>query len=547
MSPLTPRETLITNPLTTDSQAYPHPSRRTVVYGRHGMVATAEPQAAAAGLRILQQGGNAIDAAIATAAALTVVEPTSNGLGSDAFAIVWSQGKIYGLNSSGPAPRGLTREWVRAQGHDTMPAKGWCTVTVPGAPAAWATLTERFGNLSLAENLNPAVQLARDGYPVAPTVAYFWNRGFQQYKETLTDPEYNEWFRIFAPNGRAPHAGEIWRSPGHADSLQQIGETNANAYYHGALAAQIAQFARETGGVITQEDLARYQPEWVDPLSVDYHGYQVWELPPNGQGLIALMALKMLEGLNPATEAERIHYQIEAIKLGFADALQYLTDPRHMPYPAKDFLSDSYIAQRRSLIGPEAQIRNAGVPKPGGTVYIATADGEGNMVSYIQSNYAGFGSGLVVPETGISLQNRGSLFSLDESHPNALEPGKRPFHTIIPGFLTHNGVPIGPFGVMGGFMQPQGHVQIMSRVLEDHMNPQAALDAPRFHWQEGNQVVVEHTMPAAIIEDLISRGHEVTITEEHGPFGRGEIIWKDPEGVLVGGTEPRADGTIAAY
>lgn len=542
-----PEETLFTNPLTADPQSYPHPSRRTVVYARNGMVATAEPQAAAAGLRVLQQGGNAIDAAIATAAALTVTEPTSNGIGSDAFAMIWSQGKLYGLNSSGPAPRGLTREWVRARGHESMPAKGWCTVTVPGAPAAWAALTERFGNLSLSETLSPAVKLAREGYPVAPTVAYYWDRAYQHYKEILNDPEYEEWFRIFAPNGRTPNAGEMWRSPDHADTLQEIGKTNAASYYHGALAQRIAKFAKETGGVMTEIDLAQYKPEWVQPLSVDFHGYQVWELPPNGQGLVASMALKMLEGLRPKTESERIHYQIEAIKLAFADALQYVTDPRHMPYAAEDFLTESYIAQRQGLIGSEAQERAAGLPKPGGTVYVATADGQGNMVSYIQSNYAGFGSGLVVPGTGISLQNRGSLFSLDESHPNTLEPGKRPFHTIIPGFLTKDGEPIGPFGVMGGFMQPQGHVQLMSRVLEDHMNPQAALDAPRFHWKEGNEVVVENTMSTAIIEDLINRGHTVTISEEHGPFGRGQSIWRNADGVLMGGTESRADGTIAAY
>lgn len=541
-----PEGTLI-RPSVADPQSYPYPSRRTVVYGQHGMVATAEPQAAQAGLRVLYQGGNAIDAAIATAAALTVTEPTSNGIGSDAFAIVWSKGKLYGLNSSGPAPHGLTREWVRQQGHETMPNKGWCTVTVPGAPAAWVALTQRFGKLSLTQTLEPAARLAREGYPVAPTVAYYWDKAYQVYKETLTNPEFQEWFRVFAPNGRAPNPGEIWRSPDHAETLMAIGSSNGDAYYKGILAEQIAGFARDTGGVITVEDLAQFAPEWVEPLSVDFHGYQVWELPPNGQGLVALMALKMLAGFSFSSEAERIHYQIEAIKLGFADAFQYLTDPRHMPYPAEEFLSDSYTAKRRQAIGPQAQIRTAGVPTPGGTVYLATADDQGNMVSYIQSNYAGFGSGLVVPGTGISLQNRGGLFSLDERHPNTLEPGKRPYHTIIPGFLTRNGEPIGPFGVMGGFMQPQGHVQVMSRVLEENMNPQAALDAPRFHWKEGNQVIVEDSMPTAIIENLIHRGHEVTVASEHGPFGRGQIIWKDSNGTLQGGTEPRADGILAAY
>ncbi len=530
-----------------DAHSYPNPSRRTVVYGRRGMVATAQPLAAQAGLSILQQGGNAIDAAIATAAALTVVEPTSNGIGGDAFAILWTQDGLNGLNSSGFAPARLTADWVRSQGFDAMPHYGWSPVTVPGAPAAWAALSRRFGRLPLEVTLKPAVDLARNGHPVAASVSYFWDAAAQRFQEVLKGPEFEEWFRVFAPGGRAPAAGEMWRSPSHADTLEEIGRTGAESFYRGRLAEAIARFAQETGGVISQDDLARFKPEWVKPLSVNYRGFDVWELPPNGQGLVALMALKMLAGLKPTSDAERIHYQIEALKLGFADAHAYIADPRYMPWPAEEFLSDAYIDGRRALIGSEAQLRQAGTPVPGGTVYLAAADGEGNMISYIQSNYAGFGSGVVVPNTGIALQNRGELFSLDEGHPNCLQPGKRPFHTIIPGFLTQGGRPVGPFGVMGGFMQPQGHVQVMSNVLEDHMNPQAALDAPRFYWQADNRVVVEHTMPPEIIKNLRARGHEIEIAPHAGPFGRGEIIWRTEDGVLMGGTEPRADGTVAVW
>ncbi len=530
-----------------NANAYPYPSRRTVVYSRHGMVATSEPHAAAAGLRVMQEGGNAIDAAIAAAASLTVVEPTSNGLGGDAFALVWSRGQLFGLNSSGPAPQGLTREWVTKQGFDAMPTHGWAPVTVPGVPAAWATLSERFGRVPLAASVGPAVELAREGYPVSPTVSHYWGLAHGRFSELLKGPEYAEWFRVFAPGGRTPAPGEIWRSADHARTIEEIGRTQAESYYRGALAEKIAGFSRETGGVMTKDDLARYQPEWVTPLSVAFQGYDVWELPPNGQGLVALMALKMLSKLPSQSEEERIHYQIEALKLAFADASAYLTDPRAMPWSAETFLSESYMDARRALIGERAKLRDAGAPVPGGTVYLATADAEGNMVSYIQSNYAGFGSGLVVPGTGIALQNRGNLFSLKEGHPNSLEPGKRPFHTIIPGFLTHRGTPVGPFGVMGGFMQPQGHVQVMSNVLERGMNPQAALDAPRFYWAEGNRVVVEQFMPEHVVEGLRRRGHEVEVTQERGMFGRGEIIWRAPNGVLTGGTEPRADGTVATW
>ncbi len=526
---------------------YPYPSRRTVVYGRQGMVATTQPLAAQAGLRILEAGGNAIDAAVATAAALTVVEPTSNGLGSDAFAIVWSQGRLWGLNASGPAPGNMTADWIRSLGNqEQMPSYGWGAVTVPGAPSAWDALSKRFGSMALPDVLAPAVGLARDGFPVSPTVAYFWARAYERFVEELSDPKFQEWFRIFAPKGRAPYPGEVWASSSHARTLEEIGR-RPDSYYHGNLAEKIMRFSHETGGVISLDDLATFQPQWIMPISVNFHGYDVWELPPNGQGLVALMALKLLAKLDPRADEEWVHDQIEAIKLGFSDAQEHLADPRYMNWPAEAFLEDSYLDKRRQLIGSRAMMPQAGAPSPGGTVYLATADREGNMVSYIQSNYAGFGSGLVVPGTGIALQNRGRLFSLQEEHPNYLLPGKRPYHTIIPGFLTYQDRPIGPFGVMGGFMQPQGHVQVLINLLRHHLNPQAALDAPRFYWESGQRVVVEHSMPAKIVESLRQRGHEIEVTDKVGPFGRGQIILRNSEGILMGATEPRADGYIAVF
>ncbi|MCY0880751.1 MAG: gamma-glutamyltransferase family protein [Firmicutes bacterium] len=530
-----------------DPQSYPYASRRTLVYGRRGMVATAQPLAAQAGLEILQSGGNAVDAAVAAAACLPIVEPTSNGLGGDAFALVFSQGKLHGMNASGPAPQRMTRDLVRSEGWREMPLYGWYPVTVPGIPAAWAALVQRFGRLDLPKVLAPAIRLAREGFPVSSTVAYFWQRAYRKFSAELHGQQFAEWFRVFAPQGRAPLPGEMWKFPDHAGTLEDIAASGAQSYYRGALAQKIVQFSHQTGGVMSAEDLAAFQVEWVRPLSVPFQGFDVWELPPNGQGVVALMALKMLDGLHPADEAERIHLQIEALKLAFADARRYVADTRFMPVSAEDLLDEAYLARRRALIGPEAQMPQAGQPPFGGTVYLATADDQGNMVSYIQSNYEGFGSGLVVPSTGIALHNRGQLFSLEAGHPNMLAPGKKPYHTIIPGFLTDHGQPIGPFGVMGGFMQPQGHVQVLSRILAQKLNPQAALDAPRFYWQQGKTVVVEKSMPANVVEALRRRGHDVRITSDPAPFGRGEIVWKMPGGALMGATEPRADGTVACW
>ncbi|QHW31393.1 gamma-glutamyltransferase family protein [Paenibacillus rhizovicinus] len=529
---------------------YPYPSRRTAAVARKGMVATSQPLASQAGLRVLQQGGNAIDAAIAAAACLTVVEPTANGIGGDAFAIVWHQGKLHGLNASGRSPMALTPDEVRKHGFEAaMPPDGWLPVTVPGAPSAWAALSERFGRLPFEALLAPAADYAEEGFALSPELGYSWEKAYQSRAAKTDDPLFAEWFRVFAPEGRAPRPGEIWRSPDHARTLAKIAATKGEDFYRGELAEALDRFARETGGLIRKEDLAAHRPEWVDPIAVRYRGYEIWEMPPNGQGLVALMALNVLNGipLSRKDTIETCHAQIEALKLAFVDGLQHITDPVMMQASVERLLSPEYAAQRRGLIGRQAIMPEPGRLPSGGTVYLATADGEGNMVSFIQSNYRGFGSGLVVPGTGISLQNRGASFSLDPAHANVASPGKRPYHTIIPGFITKDGEAVGPFGVMGAFMQPQGHVQVISNMIDFGLNPQAALDAPRWQWIEGKKVLVETAFPETLASQLEERGHLVQPSAERRSFGCGQIIWREPNGVLIGGTEPRTDGCIASW
>lgn len=533
-----------------DSLNYPYPSRRNVMFAQRGMVATSQPLAAQAGLEILKKGGNAIDAAIATAACLTVVEPTSNGIGGDAFALVWTKGQLFGLNASGPAPQGLSIEAVREAGHEAMPQYGLIPVTVPGAPSAWAALSQRFGKLPLTEILKPAIEYAENGFPLSPTLGYYWESAYHEFKKHAQGEEYKAWFETFMPHDRAPRIGEIWRSPAHATTLQSVAETNAESFYRGELAEKIDQFSRQYGGFIRKEDLAAFSPEWVDPIKVNYRGYDVWEIPPNGQGLVALMALNILEGFDftGLDEVEIYHIQLEAMKLAFADGTKYITDPREMKWTPEQLLSKDYAMQRRRQITAHASLPEAGEPQKGGTVYLAAADEEGNMISFIQSNYHGFGSGLVVPGTGISLHNRGRDFSLDPSHFNALKPGKKTYHTIIPGFLTRNGEAIGPFGVMGAYMQPQGHVQVIMNTIDRNLNPQAALDRPRWRWISEKTIEVEPGFPDHIAQALERKGHVVRKKYDHNGFGRGQIIWRDPQtGVLMGGTESRTDGQIAAW
>src|SRR5690625_1274457 len=528
----------------------PYPITRNATIARNGMVATSQPLAADAGLHMLKKGGNAVDAAIATAACLTVVEPTTNGIGGDLFAIVWIKNKMYGINGSGKSPKNISIEKVKEKGYEKMPAYGWEPVTIPGAPHAWAELSEKFGKLPLTEVLKPAITYAEEGFPLSPTLARFWNRAYNNFKEKLKGAHFKAWFDTFAPEGKVPEVGDMWSSKAHTETLRAIAETDAKDFYQGDIAKKIVEFSNETGGYLSLEDFAEHRSEWVEPISINYRGYDVWELPPNGQGLVALQALNILKGFDftAREDSETFHQQIEAMKLAFADGLKYITDERHMDVKIQDLLSEEYAEARRKLIRGMAENREAGEPKGSGTVYLATADKDGNMVSLIQSNYMGFGSGLVVPGTGIALQNRGYDFSLNPEDANALEGGKRTYHTIIPGFLTKDHEAIGPFGVMGGYMMPQGHVQIIMNTIDFQLNPQAALDAPRWQWFRDNTVQVEDRFPHATALELIERGHDIKLEVEPNIFGRGQIIWRNPEtGVLLGGTESRTDGHIAAW
>ena len=513
------------------------------------MVASSHPLAAQAGIDIMKKGGNAIDAAIATASALTVVEPTSNGIGGDAFALVWTNGKLHGLNSSGPSPNSLTYEKLKESGLNSMPVYGFTPVTIPGVPAAWAELSRRFGKLSLKEALAPAISLAKYGHPIAPTVAKYWNRAYEIFSEKLTGEEFKYWFETFAPNGRAPKPGEIWASPNHATTLEEIANTEAESFYKGNLAAMIDEFSRKFGGYITKEDLEQYSPEWVEPIKVNYKGYDVWEIPPNGHGIVALMALNILNNFEfkEKDSVETYHILMEAMKLAFVDGHEYIGDPRYMKVTVEELLSPEYGRERARLISKSALLPEKGQPSKGGTVYFAAADGEGNMVSYIQSNYMGFGSGLVVPGTGIALHNRGNNFNMIENHPNCVGPEKKPYHTIIPGFLSKDGKAVGPFGVMGGFMQPQGHVQVVTSTIDFNLNPQDSLDAPRWQWLKDKTISVEQTFSNSIALALAQKGHDIVAQVDSGSFGRGQIIWRDEDGVLCGGTESRTDGYIAVF
>lgn len=533
-----------------DAQYYPYGSKRTCIYGRRGMVATSQPLAAEAGLEMLKKGGNAIDAAIAAAAALTVLEPTSNGIGGDAFALVWSGGKLHGLNASGPSPMTQTIESLQALGYKHMPKYGIHPITVPGAPAAWAALSQKWGKLPFEALLEPAIAYAEDGFPVGPTLAALYDYEFAKFNRMDRLQEFEGLYATFTKDGILPKAGDMVRYPDHARTLQLIAETKAESFYRGDLAGRIAAYVARHGGFLREADLASYQPEWVEPISARYRGYDVWEIPPNGQGMVALMTLNILKNFEFGARdlAETCHRQIEAMKLAFSDGFAYITDPKQMRVKPEALLAEGYGRERAGLIGRAAIAPLPGQPPQGGTVYVAAADGDGNMVSFIQSNYMGFGSGVVVPGTGIALQNRGSDFSLDPQHANALAPGKKSFHTIIPGFLTKDGTPLGPFGVMGGFMQPQGHVQVVMNTVDFHLNPQSALDAPRWQWKEGMRVEVEPGFPDHLAQELARRGHEIERSVSSLGFGRGQIIWRDPlTGVLTGATEARTDGHVAVW
>jgi gamma-glutamyltranspeptidase / glutathione hydrolase len=525
---------------------YPYPSSRRVILGQRHAAATSQPLATLAGMEMFWAGGNAVDAAVAMAIALTVVEPTSNGIGSDAFALVWD-GKLQGLNGSGKSPQALSS--AHGAGLTTLPQLGWLSVTTPGAVAAWRSLWERWGRLPFEQLFAPAIRYAETGFPVSPETARAWQAAekiFLAPHASLPRDLFDAFKQTFFKGDRAPKAGEIWGSLNHASTLRDIAATGGESFYRGQLAAQIAEYAAATGGLLTAIDLAAHQSQWVEPISTTYRDLTVWEIPPNGQGIAALMALNILEGFDldryPRESVESYHWQIEAMKLAFADAHQHVADLDWMQVGVPELLHKHYAQKRRSLIGDRA-LTTASFPT-GGTVYLATADAD-LMVSFIQSNYEGFGSGVLIPGTGIALQNRGMGFSLQPGHPNQVAPSKRPFHTIIPGFLTQGNQPLGAFGLMGAHMQPQGHLQLAVNLADYGMNPQAALDAPRWQITSGKTVWVEQSTPRSLVLALLERGHDVQVIAEGRSFGKGQIILRQ-NGILIAASEPRADGLALA-
>jgi len=517
--------------------------------GCGGVVATSQPLAARAGLQMLLDGGTAADAAIAAAATLNVVEPMSTGLGGDAFALIYhaADRKVYALNASGRAPLAATAERYREMGHERMPRKGMLAVTVPGSAAGWADLLDRFGRLGLDRVLQPAIHYATEGYPVTEVIAGQWQDG-EAYLEQDEEAR-----RVFLPGGRAPRAGQRFTCPDLAASLRQVAEQGPDAFYRGPIAEAIAATSRALGGLLTEEDLARHTSTWVDPIHIDYRGLRVYECPPNGQGITALMALNILSGYDlPAMEfasADALHWKMEAIKLAMTDAARYVADPAMAPVPVEGLLAPEYAAERRGLISPERAIAapTPGMPRNGDTVYLCAADAEGNAVSFINSISASWGSGVVARGTGIVLQNRGAGFSLDPEHPNCLAPGKRSFHTIIPCMVTQDDALAICYGVMGGLMQAQGHTQVLTNIVDHGMNPQQALDAPRFRFDAENRFGIESGLSRSTYAALRARGHALTVGHR-GQFGGGQVIMVDREsGAYLAGSDPRKDGQAIAY
>jgi gamma-glutamyltranspeptidase/glutathione hydrolase len=512
------------------------------------IVSTSQPLAAQAGLAMLQKGGNAVDAALATAMTLTVVEPTGCGLGSDGFAIVWDGETLHGLNGSGRSPAAWTPE--RFAGRSSMPERGWDAVTTPGAVSTWIALHDRFGSLPLEVIAAPAVAYARYGFPVTPIIATLWARA----KTVLA--EQPGFAATFLPEGRAPKAGELFRSEGHAHSLELIAATRGKAFYEGEIAEKIVAFAKQGGGTLSADDLGSHRADWVDILSQDFAGGRIHELPPNGQGIATLIGLGLLEAIGigkaPVDDIETLHATIEATKLALADVYHYVADRDAMDIAPAALLQPDYLAERAKRIDPaHAGDPGHGQPRPGGTVYLAAADAKGMMISFIQSNYMGFGSGIVVPGTGVSLQNRGAGFVLEPGHANRVGPRKRPFQTIIPGFATNaDGTPLMAFGVMGGPIQAQGHVQMALRIMAYGQNPQSAADAPRWRVLQGRKIAVEDGMAPQLIAALRDRGHEVVVEapDSSFAFGGAQIIVRDgAEGHYVAGSDPRKDGQAVAF
>jgi gamma-glutamyltranspeptidase / glutathione hydrolase len=545
-------------------------SRRSPVYSRNGIVASSQPLATAVGIEILAKGGNAADAAVAAGAALNVTEPSSTGIGGDMFALYYSAEtkRVTALNGSGRAPAALTLDRLKKDGFSTeLPPFHAHTVTVPGACAGWFDLLEKHGSLSMTEILAPAIRLASEGFPVAPLTAYSWQRGAQN--QLRTAPNGSE----LTIDGRGPRAGEIFRNVNLARTFELVARGGVSAFYQGEIAEGIVGVIKEAGGVMSLEDLASHTSTWEEPISVNYRGLRVYECPPNGQGITALLALNILEGFDLSAldflSTERLHLVIESLRLAFADSRWYVADPKFSNVPVEELLSKEYAGERRKLIDTKRATID---PKRGtpvsssGTVYLSVVDKFGNACSFINSNYWGFGTGIVPKGFGFTLQNRGHNFSLDPNHPNALEPRKRPYHTIIPAMVTKLPSPIrrgdggevegeslyASYGVMGGFMQPQGHVQVLSALVDDELDPQSALDLPRICIdveETGGRVALEEGIPANVVSDLEKMGHPVYSVSgfDRSRFGRGQVILRDPEtGVLCAGSDPRADGCAMA-
>jgi len=526
------------------SWSFPYPSQRMPVLAKN-VVATSQPLAAQAGLTMLARGGNAVDAGLAAAITLTVVEPTSNGIGSDAYAILWDGQRLVGLNASGRSPAGWTTE--RFAGQKSMPVLGWDSVTVPGCVSAWIALSRRYGKLPFEALFEPAVRYARESFMVSPITALSWARQAPTFKS------FSEFCWTFLPKDRAPYAGERFYCPQQAETLEEIAATKGESFYRGALSERIALASRSDGGAMTEEDLAEHKCDWMDPISIDYRGYRLHEMPPNGQGIAALIALGLLRHHDvaalPPDSADSLHVQIEAMKLALADTWRNVTDLAAMEVTPAQMLDDGYLAARAKAIDMKRASADPapGIPKGGGTIYLTTADERGMMFSFIQSNYMGFGSGVVVPGTGVSLQNRGAGFTLKRGHPNDVGPRKRPFQTIIPGFVTREGEPVMSFGVMGGNMQAQGHVQMVVRLVDYKQNPQACSDGPRWIVNTDFTVSVEDEVPAAVKEELARRGHRIVPSDRpQFGFGGAQLIHRLDDGYCAA-SDHRKDGCAIGY
>jgi gamma-glutamyltranspeptidase / glutathione hydrolase len=521
---------------------FPYPSQRMPVLARN-VVATSQPLASQAGLFMLRNGGNAVDAALGAAITIAVVEPCSNGIGSDAFAIIWDGKKMHGINASGKSPAALRPEHFT--GMKEMPPYGWGATTVPGCVSAWVELSDRFGKLPFEKLFESAIRYAGKGFLVSPYTAESWARAKVDYKD------YPDFAATFTKNGNVPKAGEKFVFSDHAKTLCRIGATKGRAFYEGEIAEKIAAHAKATGGLMTEKDFAEHKADRVDPISMDYHGVTLHEIPPNGQGIAALLMLGIIKHLDiqnyPVDSADSLHIQIEAMKLAFADAYRYVADPRYMDVKPGDLLDEDYLAERARLIDmKKAKDPSYGTPPRGGTIYLTTADENGMMVSYIQSNYYSFGSGIAAPGTGVAIQNRGKCFTLEKGHPNRVGGGKRPYHTIIPAFVTRNGEPVMSFGVMGGAMQPQGHSQMMIRIFDYAQNPQAASDAPRWCVLQHLDVALEPGFDSEVLDELSKRGHQLHVGKKEAFYGGAQLIYKLDDGYFAA-SDSRRDGQAVGF